>query len=526
MIALTQSIKTRRALIAGIVSFTLSACGAGTEDLPTTDNATIQAANPAASSEIDNTSSASDVNETDTIAQNQTTVDTTQTDSEASGNTQTTDSEIQNSTIETSDNNAASEPAPNTTSTEPETIDSDTSDSETQTDTDEQSEPDTDIAEAEPLQAIDSSELYDYESLIVPSYITKDNTTSNTISNAGATLGRVLFYDNALSSNDTVSCASCHQQAVGFSDTATVSQGVNGVTGRHSMRLVNTRFAEEANFFWDERAATLEEQTTQPIRDHGEMGFSGEDGAPDFNELISKLEQSNYYPTLFTMAFGNSVITEERMQDAMAQFLRSIQSFDSRFDIGRSQAPDNISNFVNFSTLENQGKQLFLRPPTFNTGTGERIAGSGLGCNGCHQAPEFDIDTNSRNNGVIGVAGNVLDTDLTNTRSPTLRDLFAPDGNENGPFMHDGSLATFSDVLDHYNTITHDPAINPTLDNRLRAGVGGSGPSNGPGQKLLLTDDERDALTAFMKTLGGTDVYVSPLWSDPFLPDGSLSLTP
>jgi len=94
-----------------------------------------------------------------------------------------------------------------------------------------------------------------------------------------ATLGRVLFYDKQLSANGAIACASCHKQEFAFSDTAQQSVGLNGgLTGRHSMRLVNSRFADEVRFFWDERASSLEDQTTQPIQDHVEMGFSGENG--------------------------------------------------------------------------------------------------------------------------------------------------------------------------------------------------------------------------------------------------------
>jgi cytochrome c peroxidase len=77
-----------------------------------------------------------------------------------------------------------------------------------------------------------------------------------------------LFYDKNLSVNNSVSCASCHKQELAFGDNVTACIGVNGVTGRHSMRLVNTRFSNESRFFWDERANTLETQTTMPIQDH------------------------------------------------------------------------------------------------------------------------------------------------------------------------------------------------------------------------------------------------------------------
>ena len=77
-----------------------------------------------------------------------------------------------------------------------------------------------------------------------------------------------LFYDKNLSIDNSISCASCHQQAAAFGDLATVSTGVDGVTGRHSMRLAYARFGNEDRFFWDERAPSLEAQTTQPIQDH------------------------------------------------------------------------------------------------------------------------------------------------------------------------------------------------------------------------------------------------------------------
>jgi cytochrome c peroxidase len=129
--------------------------------------------------------------------------------------------------------------------------------------------------ETDPFEAITATfgtkinpySLANYANQGKPSYITKDNTGANPISNAKATLGRVLFYDKQLSINNTISCGSCHLQQFAFSDTAVASLGVeNGRTGRHSMRLVNARFSDEVKFFWDERAATLEQQSTKPFK--------------------------------------------------------------------------------------------------------------------------------------------------------------------------------------------------------------------------------------------------------------------
>jgi cytochrome c peroxidase len=354
--------------------------------------------------------------------------------------------------------------------------------------------------------AIDPTNLANYATQTKPAYILKDNTTNNPITNSGATLGRVLFYDKNLSKDNTISCRSCHKREFAFGDSKIVSTGVNGVTGRHSMRLVNSRFANEQKFFWDERATSLENQTTQPIQDHKEMGFSGTNGDSNLASLIVRLEALPYYQELFKLTYGDSKITESRLQNSLAQFIRSIQSFDSKYDLGRASAPNDNAAFANFSALENQGKNLFLAAPQFNA-SGERTGG-GAGCQGCHRAPEFDIDPNSRNNGVVGVAGSAT-VDLTNTRSPSLRDLLNANGTLNSQAMHDGSLATLEAVINHYNAIPSTPG-NTNLDPKLRP--------QGQFQKLLLTQNEKDALVAFLKTLTGTNIYTDKKWSDPFTP--------
>ncbi len=349
---------------------------------------------------------------------------------------------------------------------------------------------------------IDLDNLFDYEGQTIPSYVNKDNTGSNGITNEGATLGRVLFYDVKLSIDNSVACASCHQQSFAFSDGLQASGGVNGSTGRHSMRLVNSRFADEENFFWDERALSLEAQTTQPIQDHTEMGFSGEEGNEDFEGLIEKLAAIEHYQELFKLVYGDTKITEERIQLALAQFIRSIQSFDSKYDVGRAQVNSNNQSFPNFTEEENMGKQLFTARPDFDL-NGVRIGG-GAGCDGCHRAPEFDIDPDTRNNGVIHSITGDIDTDVT--RAPTLRDIFNDTGKLNGPLMHTGDMS-LEEVIAHYNEIELS-SDNNNLDRRLMA--------NGIPQQLNLTDEEIAALSTFIKTLSGTNVYTAEQWSDPF----------
>lgn len=193
------------------------------------------------------------------------------------------------------------------------------------------------------------------------------------------------------------------------------------------------------------------------------------------------------------------------MQLALAQFIRSIQSFDSKYDSGRALADNDRQPFSNFTAQENQGKNLFLSPPVFNA-TGSRTGG-GLGCGGCHAAPEFDIDPNSRNNGIIGTISGV-GIDITNTRAPSLRDLVKTDGTTNGSMMHTGVITTLQAAIGHYGTINLAPG-NTNLDPRLRP--------NGFGQQLNLTGPEVNAVIAFLRTLSGTNVYVDSKWSSPFL---------
>lgn len=271
------------------------------------------------------------------------------------------------------------------------------------------------------------------------------------------------------------------------------------------MRLINARFSDEEKFFWDERANTLEDQTTMPIQDHVEMGFSGTNGNPDFDSLVRKLESINYYEPLFASAFGDNTIDENRIQFALAQFVRSIQSFDSKFDMGRSQVNSDIDAFPNYTASENNGKLLFLNPPPLG----------GAGCAGCHRPPEFDIDPAALNNGIIGVAGTLNDIDLTNTRAPSLRDIVNPNGALNGPLMHNGRITSLESLVEHYNLIPINP-LNTNLDQRLA----------GPGGNLQLTITEKEDLINFLKTLTGTAVYTEEKWSNPFDANGNIDVIP
>jgi len=388
------------------------------------------------------------------------------------------------------------------------------------------------FAHAEPGM-LDLDRLHNYANQEVPKYInatagkSKDNTGKNTITDEAATLGRVLFYDKKLSINNTISCASCHQQVNAFADINPKSEGVAGTTPRHAMRLINTRFAEESKFRWDE-TASLEQQMTLPIRNELEMGYSGENGNPGFDDLIAKLNQVTYYPRLFHFAFGDRKITEERIQLALAQFVRSIQSFDSKYDKGLAKAGSHNDDFPNFTAAENAGKTLFTENFKYEVGefdvprfrgtskmeVAKRISG-GFNCAACHRPPEFDIDPASLNNGFDRGPGARRTRDYTVTRSPSLRDLTNPEGKLNGPMFHGGTANDIIGIKAHYNFREADDR-NTNLDLRMTPG--------GHPQFLNITAQEQQQLFAFLRTLTGTDVYVNRKWSDPFDDDGKLVL--
>ena len=159
---------------------------------------------------------------------------------------------------------------------------------------------------------------YRYANVTLPAHFThvgpgNDNTPpDNPLSDHGATLGRVLFYDTRLSANNTTSCASCHVQAHAFSDPKPFSKGFHGApTDRRAMPLVNLRYYQPARFFWDERAGNLEEMVLLPIQSRIEMG-------QDLERVVETLARDTIYPVLFARAFGDTQITQQKIGKALA----------------------------------------------------------------------------------------------------------------------------------------------------------------------------------------------------------------
>lgn len=350
---------------------------------------------------------------------------------------------------------------------------------------------------------------FDYATLDLPSHFTTNvpgqplptsingtdnNPTANPITNEGATLGRVLFYDKKLSANGTISCASCHKQDKGFSDDAELSVGFDGgITGRHSMTLINARFYQRGRFFWDERAATLEEQVLMPFQDPVEMGMTLE-------QVVSKVQEQSYYPELFEKAFGTQEINTDKISRALAQFVRSIVSYSSKYDEGRALSVAPGGNFSNFTAEENQGKNIFFRT----------IPNGGGACFGCHTTEAFiSANPGPQNNGLDAIsttdlgAGGVFNNPIFVGRFKTtsLRNIELT-----APYMHDGRFATLEQVVEHYNSgIQAHPTLSPALTD-----------ANGDPVRLNFTESEKSALVAFLKTLTDNSISSEEKWSDPF----------
>ena len=339
--------------------------------------------------------------------------------------------------------------------------------------------------------------LDNYAAPILPAYYdaavqATDNTPpGDPVTDKIAMLGRVLFYDKNLSVNNAVSCASCHQQARGFDDAVRFSVGFSGAafTAAHAMRLGNVRYFRPGTAFWDRRAASVEAQASQPVQNAVEMGFDAAHGG--LTALFSKLDALAYYPDLFTQAFGDSTITEPRVQRALAQFERAMVSTGSRWDTAFAQtfnpalADKGLSLPVpGFTVAEERGRFLFINPP----------GASGVGCAACHAPPTFALTANARSNGLDAGETKVF-------KSPSLKSVGL-----GSAFMHDGRFNSLAQVVEHYNSGVQ---AGPALDNRL------IGPGGAP-RVLNLSAPDKAALVAFLSTLNDGQLAADSKFSDPF----------
>lgn len=322
------------------------------------------------------------------------------------------------------------------------------------------------------------------------------------ISVARATLGRVLFYDKALSKDQTVSCASCHQQSLAFADDKAFSDGIeNRKTARNSIGMgsfasvamyYNTSLTAGNNLFWDGRAHSFVEQMEQTITNPAEMGMS-------LVDIIDRIEDQPYYEILFRKAFDSGDINVDHMMQALGDFMFAINSTNTRLDEAlnlEGVAPniDYDKYFSRFNNMENQGKALFLEH-----------------CMSCHEStitpPNFIVFEHANNGlaveyvdkGVGAVSGKPSENG--SFKIPSLRNIELT-----GPYMHDGRFETLEEVIDFYSTGIKE---HPNLDHRLK--------KNGQAKKMNFTAEDKAALLAFLKTMTDYQMITEEKFADPFL---------
>jgi cytochrome c peroxidase len=340
---------------------------------------------------------------------------------------------------------------------------------------------------------------YDYD-VNLPIHLGGPGVATRFIANNDrATLGRVLFYDKELSKDRSVSCASCHAQSLAFSDNKAFSDGVEGnKTTRNSQPLGSiVNFAAyygtnmfgpgAVRFFWDERANTVMEQCRETFGNPNEMGLT-------MAQVVNRVKENEIYPILFKKAFNNNQINEDNVLDALGEFINSMGSFNSRYDKVFAQQPAGRrvqDNFTGFTELENQGKAIYQS-----------------NCAGCH-GPNISrpaklmayngIELTPQDMGKGSFTGKAQDMGMFKVHS--LRNIALT-----GPYMHDGRFQTLDEVLDHYSQgIRSHANLDPLLRN-----------ANNTPKKFDFSDQEREALKAFLHTLTDDGFIADVKYSDPF----------
>ena len=292
---------------------------------------------------------------------------------------------------------------------------------------------------------------------VVSSSFEEKNSTINT----RAALGKKLFSEKLLSKDSSVSCAGCHKPAFAFADTAAFSTGIAGKpTGRNTPSVLNMK--NRPYYFWDGRAASLEEQSLMPIQNPDEMGLSIE-------EAVKRLNASEEYKTLFQKIFKQAP-SAKNLAAAFAAYEKTLETVNSKFD-------DWSNNLKKLSPQEERGRQVFI--------------GDKAKCFNCHREEDFTTDefkniglynaTTLNDAGLYNITKK--EGDLGKFKIPGLRNIAVT-----APYMHNGMFKTLEEVLEYYN----DPkkvvpdAIN--TDDALRKPLG-------------LTDKEKKDLVSFLKTL-------------------------
>jgi len=327
-----------------------------------------------------------------------------------------------------------------------------------------------------------------YNLVIPPFFPPMDIPESNPLTVEGVELGRYLFWEKKLSGNNAMSCGTCHLPEFGFADPIQFSTGITGEVGtRQSMALINLGWARD--YFWDGRSKTLEEQVAEPVPNPIEMNESWENA-------VAKIASDPMYAPMFEAAYLSAEVTQDRIVRAIASFLRTMISAESKFDKSRL-------GLAMLTDQEFRGQQLFL----LEGGDPEDVLGgqNGADCFHCHgfgdsQFSDYlphnnGLDSFFTDLGVGGITGNPAE--YGKFKTPTLRNV-----EFTAPYMHDGRFTTLEDVIEHYNS-GGNPST--TIDPFMKFTTGG----------LNLPETDKAALIAFLKTLSDTSFLANPAFQDP-----------
>lgn len=310
----------------------------------------------------------------------------------------------------------------------------------------------------------------------IPKMVIPDD---NPMTVQGVELGRKLFYDNILSGDHTQACASCHSPTTSFTDTAKFSIGINGQKGTiNSMPLINLGWSKA--FFWNGRAATLEEQAFGPVTNPLEMNNT-------WKQVVKDLQFSSDYPQLFHDAFGTNVIDSVLVSKALAQFERTLISGNAPYDLYSLGLPNGYSKEENENLYS--GLNIFM----------------GNNCHHCHGDPTNPTWTDNQfhNNGLdvvpdlghFEVTGNAAH--IGEFKTPTLRNLIYT-----APYMHDGRFETLEEVINHYDS---EIQISPTLDDIFSDSE----------HDIDLDAQDREWLLFFLKSLSDPSFNTNPDFQKP-----------
>lgn len=292
----------------------------------------------------------------------------------------------------------------------------------------------------------------------------------------GIALGKKLFFDPILSSNNTQACANCHAPENAFTDNDRFSDGVDGVFGnRNSMPLFNLAWNYDEKFFWDGSSFSLEHQALVPVTDPIEMKST-------WQQVEQKLQNHLEYPNLFNAAFGTSTIDSTLVTKAIAQFERTLISSNSKFD-------KFLLGEAILTPEEQNGFNVFM----------DEAKGDCFHCHGSDKNPLW-TDNIFHNNGLdetftdlgLGlVTGDPADNGKF--KSPSLRNL-----QFTAPYMHDGRFETLEDVINHYSEgLKNSSTIDPLMKKVAQGGIG------------LTTQDKAD-LKAFLLSLSDNEFINNP----------------